>query len=87
MNPCKCFGLFLAGFTVLPGGPSLAADAIDNDYFVYVAAESEDTVHLVKFGPDGGELVYGIHEGFAEIRNGVLTILIRAAEQRLAAAS
>lgn len=39
------------------GGP------IDKDYYLYVAAESEDTVHLVKFGPGGGEVVSTVTVG------------------------
>ena len=31
-------------------------DPITATYYVYVAAESDDTVDLVKFGPDGGAL-------------------------------
>lgn len=37
--------------------------AIERNYFVYVAAESEDTVHLLKFGPGGGEVVKTITVG------------------------
>ena len=40
---------------------SFAFAAPHNDvganYYAYVAAESEDTVHLVRFGPNGGEVV------------------------------
>lgn len=39
------------------------ADVPDQNYYVYVAAESEDTVHLVRFGPAGGELVETISVG------------------------
>ena len=35
----------------------------DKNYFVYVAAESDDTVDLVRFGPDGGELLRRIPVG------------------------
>ncbi len=34
-----------------------------NDYYVYVAAESDDAVFLVKFGPNGGEVVKKIDVG------------------------
>ncbi|MDE2661359.1 MAG: hypothetical protein OXI45_14240, partial [Acidobacteriota bacterium] len=34
-----------------------AQTSADNNYFAYVAAESDDTVELVRFGPDGGELL------------------------------
>ena len=37
--------------------------APDNNYYVYVAAESDDTVHLVRFGPGGGEVVQTIEVG------------------------
>lgn len=52
---------------LLPAGlwasAALAGDPADNDYYVYVAAESADTVHLVKYGPAGGELVLTIPVG------------------------
>lgn len=64
MNRGKLFALVLAGgAVVLAGATARAAADIDKDYFVYVAAESQDTVHLVKFGPDGGELVRTIEVG------------------------
>lgn len=40
-----------------------ASDPVDKDYYVYVAAESDDTVHLVRFGPNGGELVRTVSVG------------------------
>ena len=40
-----------------------AAAADDPSYWFYVAAESDDTVDLVRFGPDGGELVRRIPVG------------------------
>jgi DNA-binding beta-propeller fold protein YncE len=43
-------------------GSSLAA-SVDKNYYVYVAAESDDTVHLVRFGPNGGEVVKTINVG------------------------
>ncbi len=36
--------------------PIVAQSAPTNDYWVYVAAESADLVHLVRFGPGGAEL-------------------------------
>ena len=36
---------------------------VDKDYYVYVAAESDDTVHLVRFGPNGGEVVKTVTVG------------------------
>ncbi len=48
----------------ITGAPRRAAgDPVDKNYYVYVAAESEDTVHLVKFGPEGGEVVKTIEVG------------------------
>lgn len=41
------------------GGPTTA----ERSYWFYVAAESDDTVDLVRFGPDGGELVKRIPVG------------------------
>ena len=42
---------------------SWAEDPVTHDYFVYVAAESDDTVDLIKFGPQGSELVKRIPVG------------------------
>jgi DNA-binding beta-propeller fold protein YncE len=45
-------------------GASLGSgDPVDKDYYVYVAAESDDTVHLVRFGPNGGEVVKTVTVG------------------------
>ena len=45
--------------TLIVGGLVVAApqDDVDVNYYAYVAAESDDTVHLVRFGPNGGEVV------------------------------
>jgi DNA-binding beta-propeller fold protein YncE len=40
-----------------------AGDPVDKNYYVYVAAESDDAVFLVKFGPEGGEVVKRIEVG------------------------
>lgn len=40
-----------------------SGDPVKNNYYVYVAAESEDTVHLVRFGPNGGEVLKTIGVG------------------------
>lgn len=40
-----------------------SGDPVERNYYVYVAAESEDTVHLLKFGPGGGEVVKTISVG------------------------
>ncbi len=45
------------------GAAYAAGVAVDKDYYVYVAAESDDTVHLVRFGPAGGEVVKTITVG------------------------
>jgi len=57
------FPVVVALATALSGGHAASAGEIDRDYYIYVAAESEDTVHLVKFGPDGGELLRTIEVG------------------------
>ena len=44
----------------------LGSDEVDsagNNYYVYVAAESDDTVDVVRFGPAGGELLKRIPVG------------------------
>jgi DNA-binding beta-propeller fold protein YncE len=38
-------------------------ETVEKNYYVYVAAESEDTVHLIRFGPGGGEVVKTINVG------------------------
>ena len=40
-----------------------AGDPVVNNYYVYVAAESDDAVFLVKFGPEGGRVVQRIPVG------------------------
>lgn len=54
---------FVAGAS--PGATPVAGKGapVDRNYYVYVAAESEDTVHLVRFGPHGGELLKSITVG------------------------
>jgi len=47
---------------ILLAGVCCAAP-VDKNYYVYVAAESDDTVHLVRFGPDGGELLRTVTVG------------------------
>lgn len=51
--------VFLVLFVFLVSAP----ESVAQDYYVYVAAESDDTVDLVKFGPAGGELVKRIPVG------------------------
>ncbi len=53
----------VAASALLLAGAALAETSADANYFVYVAAESDDTVDLVRFGPDGGELVRRIPVG------------------------
>ena len=57
--------LMLAVLLLLAAGPpaSAASDAVVNNYYVYVAAESDDAVFLIKFGPNGGEVVQRIPVG------------------------
>lgn len=59
-----CQRLIATAAAIFLAGASFAAsDPVDKNYYVYVAAESDDTVHLVKFGPDGGELVRTVSVG------------------------
>ena len=48
---------------LLLAGAAAAQTSADANYFAYIAAESDDTVDLVRFGPDGGELVRRIPVG------------------------
>ena len=62
--PSRLFGGALSA--VLSIGLAVAASAqtsADRNYFAYVAAESDDTVDLIRFGPDGGELLRRIPVG------------------------
>ncbi|MCZ6491525.1 MAG: YncE family protein, partial [Acidobacteria bacterium] len=40
-----------------------AGDPVVKNYYVYVAAESDDAVYLLKFGPEGGQVVKRIPVG------------------------
>ena len=40
-----------------------ASDAVVKNYYVYVAAESDDAVYLLKLGPEGGQVVKRIPVG------------------------
>lgn len=51
--------LVLAAASIASG----AQKPVTSTYYVYVAAESDDTVDLVRFGPDGGTLVKSIPVG------------------------
>ncbi len=52
-----------AAAALLLAGAAAAQTSADANYFAYIAAESDDTVDLVRFGPDGGELVRRIPVG------------------------
>ncbi len=50
--------LCLAGALVVAGArPALGARQPTSDYYVYVAAESDDEVALIRYGPGGAEVV------------------------------
>lgn len=60
--PRSLVGMLSALCFVL-ASPATAQTSADKSYFAYVAAESDDTVDLVRFGPDGGELLRRIPVG------------------------
>jgi DNA-binding beta-propeller fold protein YncE len=53
---------FLAA-VVCSAGVHAAGVPVERNYYVYVTAESDDTVHLLRFGPAGGEVVRTITVG------------------------
>ena len=53
----------LSAFCFVLASPVTGQTSAEQNYFVYVAAESDDTVDLVRFGPDGGELLRRIPVG------------------------
>lgn len=53
----------LTAFGFVLASPAAGQTSADKNYFAYVAAESDDTVDLVRFGPDGGELLRRIPVG------------------------
>ena len=55
-----CVGLALACSSGLVCG---AGDPVLKNYYLYVAAESDDAVYLLKFGPEGGQVVKRIPVG------------------------
>lgn len=64
------FGAALALHVAVAGTPVAAqesarteASAVPGDYYLYVAAESDDEVALVRFGPDGTEVAQTIPVG------------------------
>ncbi len=61
-NRCAPFGV--VAVMILGAGAALAApEPPRRDYFVYVCAESDDTVHLLRFGPRGFEEIDEIPVG------------------------
>ena len=54
---------FLATAFVTGACFGATAAPVDKNYYVYVAAESDDMVHLVRFGPNGGELLKSVTVG------------------------
>ena len=58
----SCLRVCLAVAALALVGTSFAASQ-ESNYYVYVAAESEDTVHLVRFGPEGFDVVKTIAVG------------------------
>ena len=54
-------GVLCAG--LLGAGPSAGQEPPPADYYVYVAAESEDEVAVIRFGPSGTEVVETIPVG------------------------
>ena len=57
----KQFGLAFA--IVVAGAIGLSQSRATTNYYAYVCAESEDQVALVRFGPDGAEVVKNIEVG------------------------
>ena len=55
--------ILLLGAPFQVASQSLESSAPERDYYAYVAAESQDRVDLVRFGPDGGALVDSIPVG------------------------
>ncbi|MCY4627341.1 MAG: YncE family protein, partial [Acidobacteria bacterium] len=53
----------LSAFCFVLASPVTGQTSAERSYFVYVAAESDDTVDLVRFGPGGGELLRRIPVG------------------------
>jgi DNA-binding beta-propeller fold protein YncE len=45
------------------GTAAVSASPIEHDYYAYVAAESDDAVYLVRYGPGGGEALKRIEVG------------------------
>lgn len=55
--------LILIAISFVVGATAVGADEVVKNYYAYVAAESDDTVHVVRFGPAGGELLKTITVG------------------------
>lgn len=63
MRPRVAATLAALSLALLAPGTVPAQEGPSGDYYVYVAAESEDQVALVRFGPDGAEVVENIVVG------------------------
>ena len=61
--PPRWFARALCAALSLVAGVAASQTSAEQNYFVYIAAESDDTVDLVRFGPDGGELLRRIPVG------------------------
>ncbi|MBP99648.1 MAG: hypothetical protein CL477_03110 [Acidobacteria bacterium] len=65
-DPEQARGLFLTALTIVCATAATAAEAPDppvRSYYVYVAAESDDEVSLVRYGRDGAEVLKTISVG------------------------
>lgn len=62
-SPTPSVRCVLAVLALLLAGGAAGQTGAERSYFVYVAAESDDTVDLVRFGPEGGELLRRIPVG------------------------
>lgn len=56
-------GLAAPGASAQAPGASAETEAYGRSYYVYVAAESDDAVHLVRYGPAGAEVVRTVEVG------------------------
>lgn len=63
MRPRVAATLAALSLALTAPGAASAQEGPAGDYYVYVAAESEDQVALVRFGPDGAEVVQNIVVG------------------------
>jgi DNA-binding beta-propeller fold protein YncE len=61
--PLRLGGALSTFLLLLTAAAAAGQTSAESNYFAYVAAESDDTVDLVRFGPDGGELLRRIPVG------------------------